>query len=97
MKTYSQSKISKINYDELELPCKIVSRDHGEIALITDEEINVIDCMPVTDLRINTIKKREALQSKLSKGAYQLAIYSSTGLACGANVSNKLEMYIKKP
>ena len=98
MKEYTQSKISNINWDELEIPCAITS-NKVVIAEIfrSRKKLDCIDTMPVTDIRINTVKKRENLQAKLDSGLHRLAIYKSTGRACGNKIDKELNLYIKKP
>ena len=98
MKEYSQSKISKKNWDTLEIPCAITSGGVPIAEIFSSrKKLDYIDLMPVTDLRINTVKKRESLQSKINTGLHRLAIYQPVGVACGNKLKEELNLYIKKP
>ena len=98
MKEYSQSKISKKNLDDLEIPCAITSGG-VRIAEIfrSNKSEKYIDLMPVAELRINTVKSRINLQDKIELGLHRLAIFESNGRGCGNKIKEELNLYIKKP
>ena len=97
-KEYSQSAISNMNWDKLEIPCYITSSGVPIAEIFRpEEEVNYIDLMPLTELRLNTVKSRINLQNKIELGLHRLAIFESNGRGCGNKIKEELNLYIKKP
>ena len=97
-KEYSQSAISNMNWDKLEIPCYITSSGIRIAEIFrSNKSQKYVDLMPLTDLRINTVKSRVNLQNKIDLGLHRLAIFESNGRGCGNKLKEELNLYIKKP
>jgi len=98
MKEYTQSKISKLNWYELELPCVITSRGVAIAEIFkSKKKLDYVGNVSVTDVRANTVARRESLQSKIELGVNRLAIYKSAGCSGGKDIESEIDLYIKKP